>query len=255
MVYYPLSTLLLAGIREIGIITTPHDQPRFKELLGDGSQIGCKFEYIVQDEPRGLADAFVVGADFIGNDKVCLILGDNIFYGYGFGTQLKKLTDPDGGLIFAYHVADPRRLGVVEFDENHKVISIEEKPEKSKSSYGIPGLYFFDNEVVEIAKNVKPSARGEVEITEVQNAYLAKGKLKVSVIDRGVVWIDPGTFADLALASQFVEVIERAQGLKIGCIEEIAYRQGFIDDAQLKKIAEPLVKSGYGQYLMKILED
>ena len=255
LVYYPLSTLMLAGIREIGIITTPHDQPRFKELLGGGSQIGCKFEYIVQDEPRGLADAFVVGTDFIGDDKVCLILGDNIFYGYGFGTQLKELTDPDGGLIFAYHVADPRRLGVVEFDENHKVISIEEKPQNPKSSYGIPGLYFFDNDVVEIAKHIKPSARGEVEITEVQNAYLQKGKLNVSVIDRGVVWIDPGTFEDLALASQFVEVIERAQGLKIGCIEEIAFRQGFIDGKQLTSIAQPLIKSGYGQYLMKVLED
>lgn len=255
LVYYPLSTLMLAGIREIGIITTPHDQQRFKDLLGDGSQIGCKFEYIVQDQPRGLADAFVVGADFIGQDKVCLILGDNIFYGHGFGTQLKKLTDPDGGVIFAYHVADPSRLGVVEFDENNKVISIEEKPAKPKSSFGIPGLYFFDNDVIEIAKNVKPSARGEVEITEVQNAYLKKGKLNVSVVDRSVVWIDPGNFEDLALASQFVKVIEDAQGLKIGCIEEIAWRQGFIDDTQLQKIAEPLVKSGYGQYLMNLVKN
>lgn len=254
LIYYPLSTLMLAGIREIGIITTPHDQQRFKDLLGDGSQLGCKFEYIVQNEPKGLADAFVVGKEFIGQDKVCLVLGDNIFYGYGFGTQLRKNTDPDGGIIFAYHVADPKRLGVVEFDKNMKAVSIEEKPQHPKSSYGIPGLYFFDNEVIEIAKNIEPSARGEVEITEVHNAYLRKGKLNVSVIDRGVVWIDPGTFEDMALASQFVKVIEDAQGLKIGCIEEVAYRSGFIDAEQLRKLAAPLAKSGYGQYLLKILE-
>lgn len=252
LVYYPLSTLMLAGIREIGIITTPHDQQRFKDLLGDGSQLGCKFTYITQDQPRGLADAFIVGEDFIADDSVCLILGDNMFYGYGFGTQLEKLTDPDGGIIFAYHVANPKRLGVVEFDENMKAISIEEKPENPKSSYGVPGLYFYDNDVIKIAKNLKPSARGEIEITDVNDAYLKMGKLHVSVIDRGVVWIDPGNFEDFSLASQFVEVIERAQGLKIGCIEEVAWRQGFIDKAQLKKLAEDLTKSGYGQYLLSI---
>ncbi len=255
LVYYPLSTLMLAGIKEIGIITTPHDQPRFQELLGDGTQLGCKFTYITQDQPRGLADAFIVGEHFIGKDKVCLILGDNIFYGWGFGTQLEKLTNPDGGIIFAYHVADPRRLGVVEFDENMKAVSIEEKPQNPKSSYGVPGLYFYDNEVIEIAKSLKPSARGEIEITDVNDAYLKAGKLKVSVIDRGVVWIDPGNFEDFSLASQFVEVIEKAQGLKIGCIEEVAWRQGFIDNAQLKKLAEPLIKSGYGQYLLKLLDE
>ncbi len=252
LVYYPLSTLMLAGIREIGIITTPHDQERFKELLGDGSQLGCKFTYIPQESPRGLADAFIVGADFIGSDKVCLVLGDNIFYGYGFGTQLKKLTDPDGGIIFAYHVADPHRLGVVEFDENMKAISIEEKPENPKSSYGVPGLYFYDNRVIEIAKNLKPSARGEIEITDINDTYLKEGKLSVSVIDRGVVWMDPGNFEDFSLASQFVEVIERAQGLKVGCIEEVAWRQGFINNDQLQKLAEGLTKSGYGQYLLSL---
>ena len=252
LVYYPLSTLMLAGIREIGIITTPHDQSRFKDLLRDGSQLGCRFEYIVQEQPRGLADAFIVGAEFIDKDKVCLVLGDNIFYGYGFGTQLKNLTDPDGGIIFAYHVADPHRLGVVEFDKNMKAVSIEEKPEKPKSSYGVPGLYFYDNEVIEIAKGLKPSARGEIEITDINDSYLKKGKLSVSVIDRGVVWIDPGNFEDFSLASQFVEVIERAQGLKIGCIEEVAYRQGFIDKNQLVKLAEGLKKSGYGHYLEEV---
>lgn len=255
LVYYPLSTLMLAGIQEIGIITTPHDQPRFKNLLGDGNQLGCKFTYITQDSPRGLADAFIVGADFIGDDKVALVLGDNIFYGYSFGTQLEKLTDPDGGVIFAYHVADPSRLGVVEFDKNMKALSIEEKPEIPKSSYGVPGLYFYDNEVVKIAKNLKPSARGEIEITDVNDTYLKEGKLKVSVMDRGVVWVDPGNFEDFSLASQFVEVIEKAQGLKIGCIEEVAWRQGFIDDRQLEKLAEPLTKSGYGQYLLKLLDE
>ncbi len=249
MVYYPLSTLMLAGIREILIITTPHDQERFKNLLGDGSRIGCRFEYIVQNEPRGLADAFIVGADFIGNDKVCLILGDNIFYGVGFGQQLEKNTDPDGGLIFAYHTATPERLGVVEFDSDMKVLSIEEKPAKPKSSYPFPGLYFFDNDVIEIAKNVQPSARGELEITEVHNGYLREGKLKVSVMDRGTAWMDPGNFDDVIQASQFVQVIEQRQGMKIGCIEEIAWRQGFIDDGQLADLAEPLLKSGYGRYL------
>jgi glucose-1-phosphate thymidylyltransferase len=255
LVYYPLSTLMLAGIREIGIITTPHDQERFKNLLGDGSRLGCRFEYIIQETPGGLAEAFLVGEKFIGKDKVCLILGDNIFYGYGFGDQLEQYTDPDGALIFAYHVADPRRLGVVEFDKNMKAVSIEEKPAKPKSSYGIPGLYFFDNEVVGFAKRVKPSARGELEITELHNAYMRKGKLRVSVIDRGVAWIDPGTFEDFAQASTFVQVIEERQGLKIGCIEEIAYRKGFIDGAQLDKLAEGLTKSGYGLYLKSLRED
>lgn len=254
MVYYPLSTLMLAGIRDILIITTPHDQERFKNLLGDGSRIGCNFEYIIQDEPRGLADAFIVGADFIGDDKVCLILGDNIFYGVGFGDHLKKNTDPDGGLIFAFHSATPERLGVVEFDENMKVLSIEEKPEKPKSNYGIPGLYFFDNDVVEIAKSVKPSSRGEIEITEVQNGYLERGKLKVSVMERGTAWMDPGNFDDVLQASQFVQVIEQRQGQKIGCIEEIAWREGYISDEQLRALAEPLVKSGYGKYLLDLVQ-
>ncbi len=254
LVYYPLSTLMLAGIREIGIITTPEDQERFKHLLGDGSQIGCKFEYITQTEPRGLADAFLVGEKFIGQDKVCLILGDNIFHGYGFGDQLQQYNDPKGAVIFGYHVADPTRLGVVEFDNNMKAVSIEEKPDKPKSSYGIPGLYFYDNQVIDIAKGLKPSARGELEITDVNKVYLEKGQLRVSVIDRGVAWIDPGTFNDFILASQFVQVIEERQGMKIGCIEETAWRQGFINDDQLKKLAEPLHKSGYGQYLMSLLE-
>ena len=255
MVYYPLSTLMLAGIREILIITTPHDQDRFKNLLGDGSQIGCKFEYVAQDKPRGLADAFIVGADFIGDDKVCLILGDNIFYGVGFGQQLEQNTDPDGGIIFAYHTSTPERLGVVEFDKDMKAISIEEKPAKPKSNYGIPGLYFFDNEVVEIAKAVKPSARGEIEITEIHNAYLRKGKLQVRVMDRGTAWMDPGNFGDVLQAAQFIQVIEQRQNLKIGCIEEVAWREGFIDDAQLTKLAQSLTKSGYGQYLLGLLEE
>src|SRR5262245_37254771 len=221
MIYYPLSTLLLAGIREILIITTPHDKERFQNLLGDGSRIGCKFEYVTQESPRGLADAFIVGADFIGNDKVCLILGDNIFYGSGFGDELKKNTDPDGGIIFAYHTATPERLGVVEFDKDMNALSIEEKPAKPKSNYGIPGLYFYDNDVIEIAKGVKPSARGELEITEIHNGYLKRGKLKVSIMDRGTAWIDPGNFNDFLQASHFVQVIEERQGQKIGCIEEI----------------------------------
>lgn len=254
MIYYPLSTLLLAGIREILIITTPHDQERFKQLLGDGSRIGCHFEYVIQDEPRGLADAFIVGADFIGQDKVCLILGDNIFYGSGFGNKLKRNTDPDGGIIYAYHTATPERLGVVEFDKNMKAISIEEKPLKPKSNYGIPGLYFYDNDVIEIAKEAKPSARGELEITEIHNGYLKRGKLKVSVMDRGTAWIDPGNFDDVLKASQFVQIIEERQGQKIGCIEEIAWQEGYITDEQLAKLAEPLQKSGYGQYLMRLLE-
>lgn len=254
MIYYPLSTLMLAGIREILIITTPHDQERFKNLLGDGSRIGCRFEYVVQEQPRGLADAFIVGADFIGNDKVCLILGDNIFYGSAFGDELKKNTDPDGGIIFAYHTSTPERLGVVEFDKDMNAISIEEKPAKPKSNYGIPGLYFYDNDVVEIAKTVQPSARGELEITEIHNGYLKRGKLKVHVMDRGTAWIDPGNFNDLLQASHFIQVIEERQGLKIGCIEQIAWEEGYITDDQLRELAEPLTKSGYGQYLLGLLE-
>jgi glucose-1-phosphate thymidylyltransferase len=253
MIYYPLSTLMQAGIREILIITTPHDQERFKQLLGDGSRLGCKFEYVIQETPRGLADAFIVGADFIGNDKVCLILGDNIFYGSAFGEQLKENTDPDGGIIYAYHTPTPERLGVVEFDKDMNAISIEEKPLKPKSNYGIPGLYFYDNQVVEIAKEAKPSARGELEITEIHNGYLRRAKLKVSIMDRGTAWIDPGNFDDVLKASQFVQIIEERQGLKIGCIEEVAYRQGFITADQLAQIAEPLKKSGYGQYLESLL--
>lgn len=255
MIYYPLSTLMLAGIREILIITTPKDQERFQQLLGDGSRIGCSFEYVIQDEPRGLADAFIVGADFIGDDKVCLILGDNIFYGSAFGDQLKENTDPDGGIIYAYHTATPERLGVVEFDKDMKVLSIEEKPAKPKSNYGIPGLYFFDNDVIEIAKSVKPSARGEIEITEIHSGYLRRGKLSVSVMDRGTAWIDPGNFDDVLKASQFVQIIEERQGQKIGCIEEIAWQEGYIDDDQLRTIASGMVKSGYGEYLLNLLQN
>ncbi len=254
MIYYPLSTLMLAGIREILIITTPDDQDRFKQLLGDGSHLGCRFDYVTQSEPRGLADAFIVGADFIGGDKVCLILGDNIFYGSAFGDQLKQNTDPDGGIIYAYHTATPERLGVVEFDKNMKAISIEEKPAKPKSNYGIPGLYFYDNNVIEIAKNVQPSARGELEITEIHNGYLERGKLQVSVMDRGTAWIDPGNFDDVLKASQFVQIIEERQGQKIGCIEEIAWQEGYIDDDQLRRLSEGLTKSGYGAYLNRLLD-
>lgn len=254
LIYYPLSTLMLAGIREILIITTPHDQERFKNLLGDGSRIGCRFEYVTQEAPRGLADAFIVGADFIGTDKVCLILGDNIFYGVGFGDQLKEDSNPDGGIIFAYHTATPERLGVVEFDKDMKAISIEEKPAKPKSNYGIPGLYFYDNDVIEIAKSVLPSARGELEITEVHNGYLRRGKLQVHVMDRGTAWMDPGNFDDVLQASQFIQAIEQRQGLKIGCIEEIAWREGYIDDAKLLEISEGLMKSGYGVYLRGLLD-
>ncbi len=254
MVYYPLSTLMLAGLREILIITTPRDQERFKQLLGDGSHLGCRFEYVVQDYPRGLADAFVVGADFIGNDKVCLILGDNIFYGSAFGSKLKENTDPDGGIIYAYHTPTPERLAVVEFDENMKVLSIVEKPKVPKSNYGIPGLYFYDNDAIAIAKEAKPSARGELEITELHNGYLKKDKLKVSIMDRGTAWIDPGNFDDVLKASQFVQIIEERQGQKIGCIEEIAWQEGYITDAQLAELAEPLKKSGYGQYLLGLLD-
>jgi glucose-1-phosphate thymidylyltransferase len=255
MIYYPLSTLMMAGINEILIITTPHDQEQFKRLLGDGSSLGCRFDYAVQAEPRGLADAFIVGADFIGNDSVALVLGDNIFHGVGLGEQLKEYTDPKGGIVFAYHVSDPERYGVVEFNDKMKAISIEEKPAEPKSSYAIPGLYFFDNQVVGIAKQVKPSARGEIEITEIHNAYLRKDELKVSVLDRGTAWLDTGTFTSLMQAAQFVQVIEERQGQKIGCIEEVAWREKFIDDAQLIALAEPLVKSGYGEYLLAQLHN
>jgi glucose-1-phosphate thymidylyltransferase len=253
MIYYPLSTLMSAGIREILIISTPQDLPRFEQLLGDGSQIGCRFSYKAQEEPRGLADAYIVGAEFIGQDKVAMILGDNIFYGSEIESKLKDYTNCDGGVIFGYQVADPERYGIVGFDEQMNATSIEEKPKEPKSSYAIPGLYFFDNSVIEIAKNVQPSARGEIEITEIHKAYLRRGKLKVHLLDRGVAWLDTGTFESMHQAAEFVKVIEDRQGIKIGCIEEVAYRQGFIDKEQLKKLAEPLSKSGYGKYLLKIL--
>lgn len=252
MIYYPLSTLISTGIRDILIISTPQDLPRFEQLLGSGQQIGCNFTYKVQDNPRGLADAFIVGADFIGNDKVAMILGDNIFYGSDLDLKLQAATDPDGGIVFGYQVADPERYGVVEFDDDNNVVSIEEKPEKPKSHYAIPGLYFFDNNVIEIAKNVKPSPRGEIEITEIHNEYLRQGKLTVILMDRGTAWLDTGTFASMNQASQFVQVIEERQGMKIGCIEEAAYRQGFIGREQLQEIAKPLKKSGYGEYLLSI---
>lgn len=253
MIYYPLSTLMSAGIREILIISTSEDLPRFEQLLGSGKQIGCDFTYKVQDEPRGLADAFIVGADFIGNDSVAMILGDNIFYGSQVEQKLKELVDVDGAVGFAAPVKDARRYGVYEFDKDMNVISIEEKPESPKSNYANSGLYFCDNEVVEIAKNVKPSSRGEVEITSVLDAYLKKGKLRVCLLDRGTAWLDTGTFESMNQAAQFVQVIEERQGMKIGCIEEIAYQQGFINDDQLRELAEPLVKSGYGKYLMDLL--
>jgi len=254
MIYYPLSTLMMAGIREILIITTPGDQEQFRRLLDDGSQFGCRFEYATQATPRGLADAFIVGAEFIGDDAVAMILGDNIFYGYGLGAQLKELTHPDGGAVFAYHVADPERYGVVEFDGDRNAISIEEKPAEPKSNYAIVGLYFYDNDVVEIASNVSPSARGEIEITDVNREYLRRGKLRVGVLDRGTAWLDTGTFDSLMQAAEFVRVIEERQGLKIGSPEEIAWREGFIDDSALRALAEPLVKSGYGEYLMRLLD-
>ncbi len=253
MIYYPLSTLMSVGINDILIISTPQDLPRFEQLLGNGSRIGCNFTYKVQSEPRGLADAFIVGADFIGSDKVAMILGDNIFFGSDFDRKIQKATNPDGGIIFGQQVTDPKRYGIVEFDKDMNVISIEEKPENPKSNYAIPGLYFFDNKVVEYAKHVKPSPRGEVEITELHNAYLQAGKLKVHLLDRGTAWLDTGTFDSMNQASQFVQVIEERQGLKIGCVEEIAYQQGFINTAQLQAIAQPLVKSGYGQYLLNLL--
>ncbi|MDP4597119.1 MAG: glucose-1-phosphate thymidylyltransferase RfbA [Crocinitomicaceae bacterium] len=253
MIYYPLSILMSAGIREILIISTPSDLPQFQSLLGDGSQLGCRFEYAVQEVPNGLAQAFVIGADFIGNDKVALILGDNIFYGVGMDALLKENNNPVGGVVYAYHVSDPERYGVVEFDQHNQVVSIEEKPQQPKSNYAVPGLYFYDNTVVEIAKQLQPSARGEYEITDVNAEYLRRGQLKVAILDRGTAWLDTGTFSSLMQAGQFVQVIEERQGLKIGCIEEVAYRNGFIDDDQLKQLAAGLVKSGYGTYLLQLL--
>jgi glucose-1-phosphate thymidylyltransferase len=253
MIYYPLSILMLSGIKEILIISTPHDLPHFEKLLGDGSQIGCRFEYAVQPEPNGLAQAFVIGEKFIGKDKVALVLGDNIFYGSGLSKLLQANSDPSGGVVYAYSVTDPERYGVVEFDADNKVISIEEKPAKPKSNYAVPGLYFYDNDVVEIAKNIAPSPRGEYEITDVNKEYLKQGRLSVGILNRGTAWLDTGTFASLMQAGQFVQVIEERQGMKVGCIEEVAYRMGYIDKAQLKKIAEPLVKSGYGQYLLNLI--
>ncbi len=255
MIYYPLSVLMMAGIREILVISTPEDLPHFKRLLGDGSRIGCRFEYAVQEIPNGLAQAFVIGEDFIGREKVALILGDNIFYGTGLWNTLTEHNDPEGGVVFAYHVSDPHRYGVVEFDAQQRVVSIEEKPAKPKSNYAVPGLYFYDNSVIEVAKNIQPSARGEYEITDVNKHYLTQGKLKVGIMSRGTAWLDTGTFESLIQAAQFVEVIESRQGLKIGCIEEVAYRKGFIDAEQLKLIARPLLKSGYGDYLMQIIQD
>ncbi|MBX7256354.1 MAG: glucose-1-phosphate thymidylyltransferase RfbA [Candidatus Hydrogenedentes bacterium] len=254
MIYYPLSTLLLAGIRDVLIISTPHDLPQFKHLLGDGSQFGCSFSYAVQEIPNGLAQAFVIGASFVGNDKAALVLGDNIFYGSALGTQLQQCNDPQGGIVFAYHVSDPERYGVVEFDAQNRAISIEEKPSKPKSNFAVPGLYFYDNDVVEIARTLKPSARGEYEITDVNRVYLERGKLMVSILDRGTAWLDTGTFASLMQAGQFVQVIEDRQGLKIGCVEEAAYRMGYIDADGLRALAEPLMKSGYGAYLLSLLE-
>ncbi|MDR6809218.1 glucose-1-phosphate thymidylyltransferase [Dyadobacter sp. BE34] len=253
MIYYPLSILMLAGISEILIISTPHDLPHFEKLLGDGSRIGCKFSYAVQPSPDGLAQAFIIGEEFIGNDKVALILGDNIFYGSGLSKLLQANNDPEGGVIFAYQVHDPERYGVVEFDPSFKALSIEEKPEVPKSNYAVPGLYFYDNDVIEIAKSIKPSPRGEYEITDVNKVYLESRKLKVGVLDRGTAWLDTGTFESLMHAGQFVQVIEDRQGLKIGCIEEVAYRMGFISAEQLTEIAQPLVKSGYGKYLLRLL--
>lgn len=255
MIYYPLSVLMSAGINEILIISTPHDLPHFKKLLGDGKKLGCKFEYAEQPEPNGLAQAFVIGEKFIGNDKVALILGDNIFYGVGMGNLLKENANSVGGVVYAYHVSDPERYGVVEFDENMNAISIEEKPSNPKSNYAVPGLYFYDNSVVEIAKNLKPSARGEYEITDVNAEYLRRNQLKVAILNRGTAWLDTGTFPSLMQAGQFVQVIEERQGLKIGCIEEIAYRNGYISKEQLIELAKPLVKSGYGTYLMNLAKD
>jgi glucose-1-phosphate thymidylyltransferase len=252
MIYYPISVLMMSGIKEILIISTPHDLPQFRKLLGDGKQIGCSFSYAEQAVPNGLAQAFVIGENFIGKEKVALILGDNIFYGSGFQGLMLKNNNPDGGVVFAYHVLDPQRYGVVEFDKNHRAVSIEEKPANPKSNYAVPGLYFYDNSVVEVAKNIKPSKRGEYEITDVNKFYLEKGKLKVGILSRGTAWLDTGTFGSLLQASQFVQVIEERQGFKIGCIEEVAYRMGFINRDQLTEIAKPLLKSGYGNYLMTL---
>ena len=254
MIYYPLSVLMMAGINEVLIISTPHDLPQFEKLLGDGSSLGCKFHYKVQHVPNGLAQAFVIGEEFIGKDKVALILGDNIFYGSGFQKVVNECKDPEGGVVFAYHVSDPERYGVVEFDDEHNAMSIEEKPVKPKSNFAVPGLYFYDNSVVEIARNLKPSPRGEYEITDVNRIYLEKGKLKVGILSRGTAWLDTGTFASLIQASQFVQVLEDRQGLKVGCIEEMAYRKGFINGEQVKALAQPLLKSGYGRYLLNMLE-
>jgi glucose-1-phosphate thymidylyltransferase len=255
MIYYPLSVLMMADIREILIISTPRDLPFFRTLLGDGSDLGCRFAYAEQAIPNGLAQAFVIGADFIGNDKVALVLGDNIFYGRGLQELLMECNDPTGGVVFAYHVGDPERYGVVEFDKDQKAISIEEKPLKPRSNYAVPGLYFYDNSVVEVARNLKPSARGEYEITDVNKWYLENGLLKVGILSRGTAWLDTGTFSSLIQASQFVEVIQNRQGLMIGCIEEVAYRHGFINKEQLRQLAQPLLKSGYGTYLMKLAEE
>ena len=255
MIYYPLSTLMWAGINEILIISTPHDLPLFQQLLGDGKKLGCRFEYAVQENPNGLAEAFIIGKEFIGNDKVALILGDNIFYGTGLAELLQANNDPEGGIIYAYHVHDPERYGVVDFDKQGNVLSIEEKPQNPKSNYAVPGIYFYDNSVVEVAANIKPSHRGELEITDVNKEYLKRGNLKVSILDRGTAWLDTGTFQSLMQAGQFVQVIEERQGLKIGAIEEAAYKMGFIDAKQLKELAQPLLKSGYGTHLMSLLEE
>ena len=253
MIYYPLSTLMLSVINEILIISTPHDLPLFRQLLGDGESLGCRFEYAVQEHPNGLAEAFIIGKDFIGKDKVALVLGDNIFYGTGLSDLLLANNNPDGGIIYAYHVHDPERYGVVDFDKDGKVLSIEEKPEDPKSNFAVPGIYFYDNNVVEIAANIKPSHRGELEITDVNKEYLKRGKLKVSILDRGTAWLDTGTFQSLMQAGQFVQVIEERQGLKIGAIEEAAYRMGFIDAKQLEKLAQPLLKSGYGKHILSLI--
>jgi glucose-1-phosphate thymidylyltransferase len=252
MIYYPLSILMMAGIKDILIISTPQDLPNFEKLLGSGKDLGCNFHYAVQEVPNGLAQAFVIGEDFIGKESVALVLGDNIFYGSGIMKKLQEINNPDGGVVFAYHVSDPERYGVVEFNENSDALSIEEKPKHPKSSFAVPGLYFYDNSVVEIAKNLKPSARGEYEITDINKTYLEKGKLKVAILDRGTAWLDTGTFASLMQAGQFVQVIEERQGLKIGCIEEIAYRMGFITREKLHQLAQPLLKSGYGNYLLNL---
>lgn len=254
MIYYPLSVLMMSGIRDILIISTPHDLPNFERLLGDGKSLGCNFSYAVQPEPKGLAQAFTIGADFIGDDKVALILGDNIFYGSGMAKLLQSNNDPDGGVVYAYHVHDPERYGVVEFDKNLNAVSIEEKPKQPKSRYAVPGLYFYDNEVKEIARNLKPSERGELEITDINKHYLERGRLKVGILSRGTAWLDTGTFPSLMQAGQFVQVIEERQGLKIGCIEEMAYRMNYIDEEQLSALAKPLVKSGYGEYLLNLLK-